>query len=187
MPGARERLLEATYACVARFGMAKTTVEDVAREAGLSRATVYRHMPGGKDQLVREVVAWEAQRFFLRLGEAVSGAPDLASMLEEALVFAHRAVEEHEVLQKVLQTEPEVLLPLLTVNANRLLHLIEAFLAPHVAAAPLRPGVRPEDATGFLARMVLSHIPSAGCWELGDREAARELVRTQLLPGVLAP
>ena len=55
--GGRERILEATYACVARYGLGKTTVEDAAREAGVSRATVYRHFPGGKDQLVAEV--WE--------------------------------------------------------------------------------------------------------------------------------
>ena len=38
----RERVLEATYACVARFGMGKTTVEDVVKESGVSRASIYR-------------------------------------------------------------------------------------------------------------------------------------------------
>src|SRR3954471_14382319 len=57
-PTGRDRILEATCACVARYGLAKTTVEDAAREAGLSRATVYRYFPGGKDQLIAEVIAW---------------------------------------------------------------------------------------------------------------------------------
>jgi len=52
----RERILEAGYACVARYGLAKTTVEDVARASGLSRATLYRYFPGGKDQLITEGV-----------------------------------------------------------------------------------------------------------------------------------
>ena len=52
----RERLLEAAYAVVARRGMARTTVEDVAREAGVGRATVYRWFPGGREQLVSETV-----------------------------------------------------------------------------------------------------------------------------------
>ena len=38
----RQRLVVAAYACVARHGMGKTTVEDIGREAGVSRATVYR-------------------------------------------------------------------------------------------------------------------------------------------------
>jgi AcrR family transcriptional regulator len=35
----RERVLAATYACVARFGLGKTTVEDVVKESGTSRAS----------------------------------------------------------------------------------------------------------------------------------------------------
>ena len=62
----RERILEATYACIARYGMAKTTVEDAAREARMSRATVYRYFPGGKEQLLLETVGWEASRFSRR-------------------------------------------------------------------------------------------------------------------------
>src|SRR5947209_7126017 len=102
----RDRILEATYACVARYGIGKTTVEDAAREARVSRATVYRYFPGGKDQLIAEVIAWEAQRFFTRLADAVAGSATFAQLVEDALLFAHQAVEEHEVLQKILQTEP---------------------------------------------------------------------------------
>ena len=73
-PDVRERLLQATYDCVARWGLAKTTVEDAAREAGVSRATVYRYFPGGRDELLSAVVGWEFSRFFLRLYEEVSDA-----------------------------------------------------------------------------------------------------------------
>jgi hypothetical protein len=40
--GVRLRLLTSTYTCVSRFGLAKTTVEDVVKESGVSRATIYR-------------------------------------------------------------------------------------------------------------------------------------------------
>ena len=113
-PALRERLLEAAYDCVARYGLAKTTVEDVVKQSGVSRATVYRVFPGGKDELLRAAVGWEMGRFFGRLAEAVAGAADFASLVESGLVFAHDAVRRHEVLQKVLVAEPERLLPLLT-------------------------------------------------------------------------
>ncbi len=47
-------------------------------------------------------------------------------------MFAHRAILEHEVLQRVplLQTEPEKLLPALTVESNRIREGIVAFLVP---------------------------------------------------------
>ena len=38
--------LDAALACVARVGVAKTTLDDVAKEAGCARATVYRCFPG---------------------------------------------------------------------------------------------------------------------------------------------
>jgi AcrR family transcriptional regulator len=182
----RERILEAAYACVARYGMGKTTVEDAAREARLSRATVYRYFPGGKDQLLRETVAWEAGRFFQRLANAVAGAPDFPSLLEETLLFAHRAVEEHEVLQKVLQTEPERLLPQLTVANDRLILMIKAFLYPPLQQERLRDGLNIELAADYLAHLVLSYIGTEGRWDLSDRGQVADLVRTELLGGVLA-
>src|SRR5438105_11999229 len=180
----RERMLEATYACVARYGLAKTTVEDVARAARLSRATVYRYFPGGRDQLMREVIAWETGRFFGRLAEAVAGAPDFGALLEEALVFAHRAVEEHEVLQKVLQTEPERLLPQLTVESERTLTFIRRFLLPYLEREDLSAGVAPDQAADHVARMLVSFIANQGRWDLTDRAQVARLVRTELLAGV---
>ena len=64
--------------------MGKTTVEDVVKESGVSLASIYRLFPGGKDQLLRETVGWEMNRFFARLAEAVYDAADFASLLEEA-------------------------------------------------------------------------------------------------------
>ena len=186
MKSARSRVIEATYDCVARYGIAKTTVEDVAKVARVARATVYRHFPGGKDELIRETIAWEAGRFFERLGAAVAGADGAAELLVEALVFAHRAINEHEVLQKILLTEPELLLPELTADSPRLLALIRGFMRPALSGERLRDGVDPEEAADYVARMMLSFIGSQGRWDLTDRTQVEELVRTELLAGVVA-
>ncbi len=61
--------MAATLACVERWGLGKTSLEDVAREAGLSRATVYRTFPGDRDQVVSETITWEVGRFWARLAE----------------------------------------------------------------------------------------------------------------------
>jgi AcrR family transcriptional regulator len=181
---ARERVLEATYSCVARYGISKTTVEDVAREARLSRATLYRHFPGGKDELIAETIRWETGRFFTRLASAVAGAGGLAELLEEALLFAHEAIEGHVVLQKILQTEPELLLPRLSVDNGRVLGWIRVFLQPAVEAHGLPPGVDSAAATDYLSRMVLSFIAAQGRWDLTDRASVRRLVQTELLAGL---
>jgi AcrR family transcriptional regulator len=185
-PANRDRLLGAAYACVARYGLAKTTMEDVGREAGLSRATLYRYFPGGKDQIVRDVVAWETARFFDELTRAVAAETDIVALLTETLLFAHRAVEEHEVLQKILETEPERLLPLLTVESNTLVLLVKRFLLLALQRAPLRPGVDADAAGEYLARMVLSHVGGQGRWDLTDRASVDRLVRRQFLGGLLS-
>lgn len=190
-PALRDRVLAAAYECVARFGIAKTTVEDVVKESGVSRATVYRVFPGGKDELLRAAVSWEMDRFFLRLAEEVVAAPDFASMVERGLTFAHSAVHQHEVLQKVLVTEPERILPLLTTEQERPLHYITAFLLPYLererTAGRVRDGVDLEESADFVARMILSLIGSRGEWDLADPNVVHQLVREHLLAGILEP
>jgi AcrR family transcriptional regulator len=184
-PAVRPRLLEATYACVARWGLSKTTVEDVAREAGVSRATVYRYFPGGRDELMAAVVAFEYERFFFRLYDEVHQAGTIEEVLERGLPFARRAVDDHQVLQRMLETEPDVLLPRLTVENQHTLGLIAGFLQPYLEHQALLPGVDPAEAARFLARMVLSYIGSPGRSDLEDPEQVARVVRHQLLAGIV--
>jgi AcrR family transcriptional regulator len=186
-PEPRRRLVEAAYDCVARWGFSKTTVEDAAREAGVSRATLYRYFPGGRDELFTAVVAWENARFFARLYDEVHGAGSLEEVLELGIVFAHRDIREHEVLQRVLETEPDLLLPKLTVEAAGTQEMIAAFLEPYLAREHLAPGVEVKEAADFLARMALSYISAPGRWDLTDRAQVARLVRGELLGGVLPP
>jgi AcrR family transcriptional regulator len=183
-----ERLLQATFACVARYGIAKTTVEDVAREAGVSRATVYRQFPGGKDQLIGDTIRWEATRFFAELAVAIDHAPDFVSTLEEAIVFARDALGQHAVFQKVLETEPDLLLPQLSVDDSRIRAMVAMFLKTHLEpeADRLTPGLTVDQVSDHVARLLLSVFNSQGSWDLTDREQIKALVRTQLLAGVFS-
>ncbi len=183
----RQRILQATFDCVARWGLAKTTVEDAARQANLSRATIYRYFPGGREELLGAVVSWEYARFFTRLYEAIQSAGSLEEVMERGLRFAHQAIVEHEVLQRMLETEPEVLLPHLTVEAQGTQEVIAAFLTPYLDAHALAPGVDRDEAAEFLARMVLSYIASPGRWTLDDPEQVARLVRAELLAGIVPP
>jgi len=186
-PDTRERILEAAYACVARWGLSKTSVEDVAKEADLSRSTLYRYFPGGRDELIGAVIGWEHDRFFGRLYEAVHDASSLEEVMERGLTFAHRSIAEHEVLQRVLMTEPELLLPQLTVKNERTLRLVAGFLTPYLVRHPLAPGVVVAEAADFLARMVLSYMAAPGRWDLDDPDQVARLVRAELLGGIVPP
>ncbi len=187
MDDTRQRIVEAAYACVARRGVAKTTVEDVAREGGMSRATVYRAFPGGRDEVISATVGWATLDFFGRLYDHIQGAADLEEMMERGILFAYRAIVDHEVLQRVMQTEPDKLLPVLTVESNRIRSGIADVLAPYLAERGLAEGVDLGEAADLLARMVLSYISAPGRWDLEDPEQVARLVRSELLAGVVGP
>ena len=92
------RVLDAALTCVARVGLAKTTLDDVAREAGCARATVYRCFPN-KQQLLAALVAREARL----LRDAVVVAPALHETLGDAIttVVTHaaaRSLRDHPAL-----------------------------------------------------------------------------------------
>lgn len=182
----RTRILAATLTCIERWGLAKTSLEDVAREAGLSRATLYRYFPGGREQLVHDTVTWEVGRFFARLEHHVSAAPGLAAKLEEGLIFGHRAIHEHTLLQRILRTEPEALLEELSQTVPLIEAAMRAYLLALLRGEPLRPGVDAGEAADYLTRMFLSYVGSQGQWDLTDRAQVELLVRSQFVAGLLA-
>jgi AcrR family transcriptional regulator len=187
----RERLLEATYECIARDGIAETSLETAARAAGVSRATLYRYFPGGREELVGEVITWETLRFFARLAEAVADAPDVETLLVGGIVFAHRSIESHEVLQRILGAESELLTPQLGVDTPRVMSLVKSFFITRlgefqVGGVALKNGVDLDGAAEYCARMCLSFISSPGRWNLDDPEQVGVLVRSEILAGLLA-
>lgn len=183
---ARERVLAATVEVLGRVGMKGTTVDEVARQAGVGRASVYRWFPGGRDQLLDEAVTWEVGRFLDRLSQAVERSSDLRSKLVDGLLFARRGIAEHAVLQRLLATEPGGLLPQLQQTAPLVLAVLRDAFAAHVAAEPRRrPEVDPVEAGEWLARMLLSFVVEQGRWDLSDRREAERLVDTELLGGIV--
>ncbi len=182
----RERILTAAVACVGRTGFARTSLDAIAEEAGVGRATVYRHFPDGKDQLFDETIAWEVARFFTGLAEFVEAEQGLARRLEVGLPYAHRALAEHEVFQKVLETEPERLLPHLSTSIPLITEALRVYLTPLLEDEDLATGTDVAEAADYLARMILTFIRGQGTWDLDDPAQVSALVRRHLLAGILA-
>jgi AcrR family transcriptional regulator len=181
----QERILEAAGRCALRFTLGKTTIDDIAAEAGVSRATVYRTFPGGRDEIVAALVDWQVRRFLADLARHVEGAPDFETLLVDGLMYAHRKMLDHTLLQRVLDVEPDLVVSEL-VRSDREVHGdVARFLAGAMAGADVEPGVDVAEASGYLAHLVLSFIGNAGSWDLTDRAETTRLVRTQFLPGIV--
>ena len=185
-PEVRRRILAATVTCVGRSGMTGLTLEQVATEAGVGRATVYRYFEGGRDELVGEAVAWEVAGFFTGLADEVEGSASFRERLERGLVFAHRSLEQHEVFQYLLATERERIIVRLAELAPMSLAVVRGYLAGLLVDEPLAEGVSVDAAADYLARMVLSFLTSPGSWDLEDTTEVSELVDSVFLAGVVA-
>ncbi len=185
--GARVRILDAAVVTAGRTGLDRLTVEEVARQAGLARATVYRHFPGGREEVVSEAVAHEVSRYFTTLAVHLDTIDDLPARLEEGIVRGRSLLAEHEVFQKVVDTEPERLLPHLSQSAPLVLDAVRTYIRPLLDEVDLAEGVDPDEAAEWLARNVLSFLMAAGQWDLDDRAEVRRLVREQILAGVVRP
>ena len=110
-PPPRVRVVDGGLRCLARQGIAKTTVDDMAREAGVSRATLYRTFPGGKEGVLAAVVETEVARLFSALAVAMGEAHDLEDVLVAGMVEAARRLAGHPALRYLLAHEPDVVLP----------------------------------------------------------------------------
>lgn len=181
-----DRLIEAAYAVFAEKGVASGTMKDVARRAGVGRATLYRYHPG-KDALVLAVALREARRLFVLLDSELGAEEDPASLLERGLLAALEHLRSHALLQRILETEPASILPFLTVRGAPLLEAAVDFATPYIeraVKAEKLPPTEPRLAAEWAARILLSLVltPSVVV-DLDDGEQRRAYVG-QIIRGI---
>jgi AcrR family transcriptional regulator len=182
----RVRIVDGALECLARQGVAKSTVDDIARAAGLSRATVYRTFPRGKDDILGAVVETEVARLFSSLAVVMGEAHDLEDVLVAGIVESARQLFSHPALVYLLEHEPGVVLPHLTfAQLDRILLAVGDLAAPFFGR-----WLEPEQASRaaeWAVRIVLAYTsdrhPPA---DLTDPEETQALVRAFVLPGILA-
>jgi AcrR family transcriptional regulator len=177
----RTRAVEATLACVARHGLGKTTLDDVAREAGCARATLYRHV-GGKQQLAALAVAAEAERITATLHAAAAEHDSLADALVAVILSGAREITSHPAIQFLLGFEPDLALPYVTFDAgDRLFAHARAALAPCFERFLDRADA--ERAGEWATRVTLAYAYRADApVDIVDESAVRNLVHQFIEP-----
>ena len=105
-----DAVLDAVRDCVMAVGVRRTTMTDVARRAGVSRMTLYRRWPDVRtlvgDLMTREWIAVATGA----MPERRPGVP-VRGVITEGLVAAVRAFGVHPLFRKILDVDPELLLP----------------------------------------------------------------------------
>jgi AcrR family transcriptional regulator len=160
----RETILDAAYAMVARMGVRRTTFEDVAAKAGLSRQTLYRYFDG-KDDLIGAVMEREADRFFEALSRVGPEDVSFDEALQEGLSFTFDYLRTHPLLSWVYEHEPNALLPHLRSHWGPILDSVRRFVEPFVAqdvADGIISGERADMAGDWVTRVALSYLIMPG-------------------------
>ena len=179
------RVLDAAKSCCERWGFAKVTIDDIAAESGVSRATLYRLFPGGKDVLFDALRVRELEEFFALLASQVETTDNLDDLLVATVVAATRELRADQHLAMMMASEPGEALSQLTVaGLPRIIRMATVTLTPLVGSY-----VPPQTATRLidvLARLTISYFlaPSDDV-DLGDEISARNFLRPVI--AVLAP
>lgn len=174
------RILDAAKRCIERWGHEKVTVDDIAVAARVSRATLYRMFPGGKDVLFEALRVRERAQFFDLLTAEVQDLDDLEDLVVRLVVTATRELRADEHLALMLASEPgETLLELTAGGMPRIIETATDYLGP-LLKPHLDPGTAPL-VIELLVRITLSYFlaPSVHV-DLGDPESARVFLRPGL-------
>lgn len=178
-------ILDAAKACCERWGIQKVTVDDIAATAGVSRATLYRLFPGGKDVLFEALNARERAEFFHTLTAEIGDTTDLDDLVVTLVVTATRELRADDHLAIMLASEPGAVLSELTVDGMpQIIRVANDHLGPI-----LKPFLDPEHAEpliDLLVRVTISYfLAPSDHVDLGDVESARAFLRPGL--AVLSP
>jgi AcrR family transcriptional regulator len=107
----RERILASATELFAAQGFAKTTVDEIARRAGVSKGLVYEHVDS-KEELLRAVWSQQVEGWMRETGIRVKyreGA--VAEAIGEVLAVSVRHARDNPMLGRILAQDPGSLIP----------------------------------------------------------------------------
>jgi AcrR family transcriptional regulator len=180
----RLAIIEAAHACFRTYGLRKTTIVDIARQAALSRGTIYQYFED-KAAIVEACAENLSFRFYREMAKAMDRGSSLEDKLSLAAAFvsaARRSVEP----EKFFDADEVSLL--LTKNVGVLLRECVDFIAPYLAAAKLTGEVRKDLDVGaageWFARILFSLFSTpSSTLDMDDPEVVRRFVRDHIIKG----
>jgi len=179
-------ILDAAYNLFLEFGLRKTTMEDVAKRANIGRITVYRHY-ADKPTLFQAVVMRECFRSMQEVERMLAEINDVEERFVKGFVIVVNGARKHPLISRLLQTEPEWLLPYLTIKGEAMLRFGSQYVAATLRQdidqsllATTNVDLLAEMLWRLLHSMLLT--PGGLMAPSNDDEALRHVATTFLLP-----
>lgn len=182
-PSTVDRILDGALAQLELHGVRRTTMDDIARAAGVSRPTLYGYFPN-KGAIIRATFMRELDRFLARMDEVGQRAESPDDKVVAIAKNAYLELREHRLLQRLLGTEQEVIMPFVTGDAPGLVIGYD-WAARQIARSFGRPEPEADDyaAAEVLVRAMHSLVLSPPVHlDLDTPEAVEGWARTWLAP-----
>jgi AcrR family transcriptional regulator len=182
-----DAFLDAAERCLVSRGYRASTMEAIAREAGYSRGSIYRHFPS-RDRLVEALVRRRTQRHMTRLPAHQSEGAGLVNALVESMVIVATELVDDPLIKVISDTsDKRSVAEMLAGNAalaDTVEELLEILLAED-DGTQFRRDLRPRDVAQFLIAtsmsMLLGVVPGTE-----SPEIARRYIETFVLPAFVA-
>ncbi len=152
-PSPRDAYLDAARACILEVGWRRTTLTEVARRAGVSRMTIYRtwaDMP----TLLGDLMTREWTEVVTGLAPSYDDSSPTAAGIADLVVRATASLRENELFVRIVEVDPELILPYLLSRRGRSQELIAGLLTDAIGAGQTAGAVRGGDPV-TMARAVL--------------------------------
>lgn len=173
-----DSIVEAAIAEVTDHGFRRVTVDDIARRAGLHRVTVYKRFANKDAVTIAAMMAW-VQRYFTSISDAVEGLP-VADALVEGFVLSMQSIRKDPLVARLLERDPETVLPFLTVKGGPAIAVVRDFFADRLRGAGVAD---PDGAAEVAARIGLSFLLTPDShFSLESPDEIRAFARRFLLP-----
>ncbi len=150
----RTRLMDSAYEQFCRMGIQRSTMEDVARRANLSRITLYRRF-ATKDVLIEQVVLREFVRYFHQFFRDVQQADTVSERVVVGFVSSLRAIRHNPLIGGLIADEPGLLVSSMVGDDGRTLAAVREFVAGQLRREQQAGNVSGEVNTDLVAEVMV--------------------------------
>jgi TetR/AcrR family transcriptional regulator, repressor for uid operon len=150
----RAKLLDAAFDQFCRMGIQRSSMEEVARRAGLSRITIYRKF-ATKDDLVEQVILREFRRYFLQFLADISSAQTAAERVVFGFVSSLRSILGNPLIGGLIETEPSLLAGSIGADDGRMLVAVRQFVAEQLRSEQRAGNIAAELDTELTAEVMV--------------------------------
>ncbi|AFM15108.1 transcriptional regulator [Mycolicibacterium chubuense NBB4] len=183
---ARTVLMDAAERSILQRGFQASTMDVIAREAGYSRAAMYRHFPNRR-RLLEALVARKTHRHQIEILQRMPENACLTDVLVESLVIVATELIHDPLLQTLSEQTDEGTVAHLVADAPALPELVEQ-LVEAIGADDTAHRIRPGLATGDIGQFIISTAITMLLGVIPDidkPDTARRYIQTFVLPAIL--